>query len=87
MWKSWRGHSVLQTPTSWKKNKDTIVGVIGADHWDTYSQNFKQIDTMHITVSQHNRLLQAAENEEELESFGISSRPIYCPLIPKVDYD
>ena len=40
----------------------------------TYAQVFKDIDTMHITASQHNWLLQAAQNEDELESFGIQPR-------------
>ena len=64
-----RAQTVFYKPLPVEENKDTIVGVMGTDHWDTYTQNFKEIDTMHITVSQHNWMLQ---NEEEL---GISSRP------------
>ena len=56
-----RAQTVFYKPLPLEENKDTIVCVIGTDRWDTYCQNF---DTMHITVSQHIRLLQAAENEE-----------------------
>ena len=35
-------------------NKGMIVNVISDDRWDSYTQHFKEIDTMHITVSQHN---------------------------------
>ena len=41
-------NSILQTSTG---NKQKIVEVIGSD---TYVQIFKEIDVMHITVSQHN---------------------------------
>ena len=41
--------------------------VIGSDNWGIYEENFKEVDTMHITIFQHNRLLEAAENDDELE--------------------
>ena len=70
-----RAQVVLYKPLPVDENKDVIVSIIGTDCWDSYAQKFKEVDTMHITESQHNRLLQAAVNKAELESFGISIRP------------
>ena len=66
--------TVFYKPVPTEENKELIVEIIGNDHWDTYAQVFKDIVTMHITASQHNRLLQTAQNEDELESFGIQPR-------------
>ena len=67
-----RAQTAFYKPLPVEENKEKIVEVIGSHCWDIYTQNFKEIDTMHITASQHNRLLEAAENGDELELFGIS---------------
>ena len=69
-----RTQTVYYMPLPVEENKDIIVGVIGSDRWDAYVHIFTDIDIVHITLSQHNRLLQAAENEDELESLGIAPR-------------
>ena len=67
-----RAQTAFYKPLPVEENKEKIVEVIGSDHWDIYVQNFKEVNTVYITISQHNRLLEAAENEDELESFGMS---------------
>ena len=69
-----RTQTVFYKPVPAEENREIIVEIIGSDRWDSYTQNFKDIDTMHITASQHNRLLQAAQNQDELELFGILPR-------------
>ena len=39
-----------------------------------YITNFKEVDMVNTTISQHNRLLLASDNIEELESFGLVER-------------
>ena len=58
------------------EDKEKVVEIVGNECWDMYmyAQMFKEADTLNITVSQHNRLLLAAENKEELESIGITPR-------------
>ena len=69
-----RTQTVFYKPVPAEENREMIVEIIGSDRWDSYTQNFKDIDKMHITASQHNRLLQAAQNQDELELFGILPR-------------
>ena len=52
-----RTQTVFYKPVPAEENREMIVEIIGSDRWDSYTQNFKDIDTMHITASQHNRLL------------------------------
>ena len=54
--------------------KHKVTEIVGDENWDTYTQRFKEADQMYITASQYNRLLDCAENKEELESFGIVAR-------------
>ena len=58
-------------PLPVEEKKEKIVEVIGSDNWGIYEEIFKKVDTMHITLSQHNWLLEAAQNDE-LELFDIS---------------
>jgi hypothetical protein len=69
-----RTQTVFYKPTPVDDNKDRVNRILGSDYWDVYVKNFEEIDTVHITQSQHNRLLFAADNEEELESFGVTRR-------------
>ena len=69
-----RTQTVFYKPVPAEENREMIVEIIGSDRWDSYTQNFKDVDTMHITASQHNRLLQAAQNQDELELFGVLPR-------------
>ena len=56
-----------------EENKCKVTELIGDENWDTYMQRFKEIDQTYITASQHNRLLDSADNKE-LESFGVVER-------------
>ena len=67
-----RAQTAFYKPLPLDENKEKVVEVVGSDCWDAYTQKFKEADTLNITVSQHNRLLLAAENKDELESIGIT---------------
>ena len=54
-------------------NKDKVTEIIGDANWDAYT-HFKEVDNMYITASQFNRLLDSAENKEDLESYGVVAR-------------
>ena len=69
-----RAQTVFYKPLPSDDNKDCVSEIVGEQNWDIYVQRFKEVDTMYITASQHNRLLVSADNEEELESFGIVTR-------------
>ena len=56
------------------ENKDKVTEIIGDENWDAYIQRFKEVDHTYITASQFNRLLDSAENQEDLESFGVVAR-------------
>ena len=59
-----------------EENKPMVTEIVGHENWGTYIQRFKEDDRIYITASQHNRLLDAAEDKEELELFGIVARSI-----------
>ena len=69
-----RTQTVYYKPLPSDENKDSVIEIVGEENWESYVQRFKDIDTMYITASQHNRLLVYADNEDELESFGIVER-------------
>ena len=69
-----RTQIVFYKPLPLDQNKEKIVEIIGSDHWDIYATNFKEVDMVNITVSQHNRLFLASDNREDLESFGLVER-------------
>lgn len=68
-----RSQTVFYKPTPCDSNKDSVTKVIG-DNWDIYERRFKEVDTMYMTTSQHNRLLISSPNEDELKDFGIVER-------------
>ena len=55
-------------------NQQKVADVVGDENWDMYIQRFKEPDQMYITASQHNRLLDSADDKEELELFGVRAR-------------
>ena len=52
-----RTQTVFYKPLPLDENKEKITEIIGNDYWDMYAKNFKEVDTVNITVSQHNSCL------------------------------
>ena len=74
-----RAQTVFYKPLPSEENKIKVTEIVGESNWDTYVQRFKEVDEMYITASQHNRLLSSAENQDLLESYGVSTRPTTSP--------
>ena len=57
-------------------NKADLLSVVEAEQWDSYIEHFKELDTTYMTASQHNRFMLESDDQDTLNSFGITTRDI-----------
>lgn len=55
-------------------NKEDVLTTIATEEWDAYIAHFKDVDLIYMTASQHNRFLLESDDEDVLNSFGITPR-------------
>ena len=63
--------TVYYKPIPSDYNEDVLM-VIATEEWDAYIAHFKDVDVTYMIASQHNRFLLKSDDEDVLNSFGLS---------------